>query len=105
MKLTKEQQDILASNDDIKINAVAGSGKTTTMIAYAQSRPSESKILYLAFNKSVKMEAIKKFQSKGLFNVQVETTHSLAYKYVVIKNQYKVKSTDYKTHEIIKILT
>ena len=71
MKLTKEQQDILASNDDIKINAVAGSGKTTTMIAYAQSRPSESKILYLAFNKSVKMEAIKKFQSKGLFNVQV----------------------------------
>ena len=73
MELTKEQWDIISSTGDIKINAVAGSGKTTTIIEYAAARPKESKILYLAFNKSVKLEAIRKFNDKGLYNVKVET--------------------------------
>jgi F-box protein, helicase, 18 len=68
MELTKEQYDIINSTGNIKINAVAGSGKTTTIIEYAQARPKTSKILYLAFNKSVKLEAIKKFADKGLNN-------------------------------------
>ena len=55
MKYTLQQQSILASEGNIKINAVAGSGKTTTMIEYAKTKPPKSKILYLAFNKSVKM--------------------------------------------------
>ncbi len=51
MELTKEQLDIINSTGNIKINAVAGSGKTTTVIEYARTRPKTSKILYLAFNK------------------------------------------------------
>ena len=43
MELTKEQYDIINSKGDIKINAVAGSGKTTTIIEYAKARPKESK--------------------------------------------------------------
>jgi len=39
MELTKEQNDIINSSGNIKINAVAGSGKTTTVIAYAKARP------------------------------------------------------------------
>ena len=59
MELTKEQYNIVHSVGNIKINAVAGSGKTTTVIEYAKARPQNSKILYLAFNRSVKLEAMK----------------------------------------------
>jgi len=104
MELTNEQHDIINSSGNIKINAVAGSGKTTTIIEYAKARPENSRILYLAFNKSVKLEAIRKFDEKGLYNVKVETAHSLAYKHVVFSNNYKVRPQGYKTHEITEIL-
>jgi superfamily I DNA/RNA helicase len=104
MKLTEEQEAIINSEGDIKINAVAGSGKTTTIIEYARTRPTGSRILYLAFNKSVKLEAIKKFQQKSLSNVVVETAHSLAYKNVVFRNGYKVRTLGYKTNEIAELL-
>lgn len=104
MELTKEQLDIVNSTGNIKINAVAGSGKTTTIIEYAKARPLSSKILYLAFNKSVKTEAIKKFAEKEIYNVKVETAHSLAYKHIVFTNHYKVKAQNYKTHEIVALL-
>ena len=57
LSLTPEQEAILQSTGDIRINAVAGSGKTTTIIEYARTRPAGSRIMYLAFNRSVKMEA------------------------------------------------
>jgi F-box protein, helicase, 18 len=104
VQLTPEQQSIINSTGDIKINAVAGSGKTTTVIEYAATRPRYSKILYLAFNKSVKIEAVKKFADKGLTNVKVETAHSLAYKQIVFGNNYKVRAQGYKTNEIADIL-
>jgi superfamily I DNA/RNA helicase len=104
MELTQEQLDIINSTGNIKINAVAGSGKTTTVIEYAKARPKNCKILYLAFNKSVKLEAIKKFAENGLKNVQVETAHSLAYKHIVYRNGFKVRPQGYKTHEIAELL-
>jgi F-box protein 18 (helicase) len=104
MQLTKEQNDIIRSSGNIKINAVAGSGKTTTIIEYAKAKPRSSRILYLAFNKSVRLEAIKKFADKGLNNVTVETAHSLAFKHVVVKNNYKVRGQGYKTYELAELL-
>ncbi|HMI77214.1 MAG TPA: UvrD-helicase domain-containing protein [Ferruginibacter sp.] len=104
MKLTGEQEAIIRSEGNIKINAVAGSGKTTTIIEYAKARPRHAKILYLAFNKSVKDEAIKKFARNGLHNVTVETAHSLAYKGIVFRHQYKVRPLGYKTHELTELL-
>ncbi len=104
MELTQEQRDIIHSTGNIKINAVAGSGKTTTVIEYARTRPSTSKILYLAFNKSVKLEAAKKFADKGLNNVRVETAHSLAFRHIVSKFGYRVRSHGYKTNEIVELL-
>lgn len=105
MKLTAEQAAIIQSEGNIKINAVAGSGKTTTVIEYAKARPAQSRILYLAFNKSVKTEAVKKFAEKGLKNVTVETAHSLAYKNIVFKYQYKVRQHGYKTNEVAALLS
>jgi superfamily I DNA and RNA helicase len=104
LNLTEEQEAIIASSGDIRINAVAGSGKTTTIIQYAASRPKTSKILYLAFNKSVRMEAKKRFQELGLNNVQVETAHSLAYKHIVVQKGYKVCQSSYKTYELAELL-
>lgn len=103
MELTSEQYDIINSTGDIKINAVAGSGKTTTIIEYAKARPKSSRILYIAFNKSVKLEAVKKFAEKGLTNVKIETAHSLAYKHIVLGSNYRVRA-GYKTHEVAELL-
>ncbi len=104
MQLTTEQLAIINSTGNIKINAVAGSGKTTTLIEYALSRPKNSRILYLAFNKSVKMEAIQKFAATNITNVHIETAHSLAYKNIVPKFGYKIKPQGYKANEIAEIL-
>ena len=104
MNLTSEQLAIIGSTGDIKINAVAGSGKTTTIIEYARAQPKTARILYLAFNRSVKIEAEKRFLDKGLLNVKVETAHSLAFKNVVYRNNYKVRPQGYKTHEIAEML-
>lgn len=104
MELTDEQLEIIRSTGDIKIDAVAGSGKTTTIIQYAGSRPGRSKILYLAFNRSVKQEAARKFAERGLANVKVETAHSLAYKAVVFGNGYRVRAQGYRTNEIADML-
>lgn len=104
MKLTSQQKKIVNSTGDIKINAVAGSGKTSTLLEYAKKRPSE-RILYLAFNKSVKLEAIEKFKEAGLSNVQVETAHSLAYKHVVYRRGYQIAKNGYTPHRIAEILS
>ncbi|MNJ89069.1 DNA helicase IV [compost metagenome] len=104
MKLTSEQAEIIHAEGNLKINAVAGSGKTTTVIEYAKTRPPKSKILYLAFNKSVKLDAKKKFQSQDLTNVEVETAHSLAYRYTVMNSSYRVNPQGYKVHELAEIL-
>src|SRR5947209_10140582 len=101
---TSEQNAIFQTTGNIRINAVAGSGKTTTIIQYAHTRPAGSRILYLAFNKSVKLEAIRKFSEAGVKHVTVETAHSLAYKHIVFRDRYVVRSQGYKTHEIAQIL-
>ena len=105
LKLTDEQKAIIASNTDMAVNAVAGSGKTSTMIEYAASRPAGSRILYLAFNKSVKLEAQRKFAERGLTNVTIETAHSLAYRYIMRGGKYELSTQGYKTHQIAEILS
>ena len=104
LTLTQQQKAIINAKGSIKINAVAGSGKTFTIIEYAKAKPRSSKILYLVFNKSVKDDAIGKFAKNGLYNVNVETAHSLAFRYIVRGSNYKLNSIGYKTPEIVDIL-
>ena len=105
MNYTPEQLSIIHSSGNIKINAVAGSGKTSTLIGYAHERRNNGKVLYIAFNKSVKLEAEKKFAELALDHVKVETAHSLAYSYIVRGSHYQLKQNGgYKTHEIVEIL-
>lgn len=103
MQLTTEQEAVIATNHDLVINAVAGSGKTTTLIEYAKTRTANSKILYLAFNKTVKTEAIQKFAAAGVDHVKVETAHSLAFDYIIKHSNYHVEQ-GYKSYEWCDIL-
>jgi superfamily I DNA/RNA helicase len=102
--LTDQQKAILETKGDIKINAVAGSGKTTTVLEYARTRPKGSRILYLAFNKSVRDEARRRFDTEGLSHVDVETAHSLAFRYIMRGSRLELAPFGYKTHEIASIL-
>ena len=77
MNLTNQQKEILESVKkyrNIKINAFAGTGKTTTLKLIANEYR-EKKILYLAFNSAIKNEASSLFPS----NTNIKTTHGLAY--------------------------
>lgn len=103
MNLTQEQTAIIKSKGDIRIIAVAGAGKTTTLAEYAKARP-DKRILYLAFNKTVKLEAEKKFAAMNLSHVRVETAHSLAFYYIVRGSKYTLKGEGYKINEIVDIL-
>lgn len=75
MQLTQEQQAIINCTDDvIVVNAYAGSGKTSTVVAYTHAHPNK-KYLYIAYNKSMADEAKKKVPAW----VECRTLHSLAY--------------------------
>ena len=101
MNLTKQQKAILESVQkykSIKINAFAGTGKTTTL-RLISDRYKEKKILYLAFNSAIKNEASSIFPS----NTYVKTTHGLAFG--AIKKNTNIdlsKITNYRAIDISK---
>ncbi|KAM7366923.1 hypothetical protein PAMP_014858 [Pampus punctatissimus] len=78
IQITHEQQQILShdiqTDHVVKIIAFAGTGKTTTLVKYAEQRP-HLRFLYVAFNKSVAIEAERRFPR----NVHCKTVHSLAF--------------------------
>lgn len=77
MKLTSEQSQIVESDSAyLRVYAFAGAGKTSTCVAYGKARP-RAKILYLAFNKSIQVEAQHKFSTTP--NVKCMTSHGLAF--------------------------
>lgn len=99
--LTQEQKDIIfATEDKIKISALSGSSKSTTLYYYAKERPYK-KILYIVYNKAMKDEADRLYEN--LSNVTVKTQHGLAYNYV--GKFYRNKLTlNYGVIDIIKDL-
>lgn len=78
MNLTDEQKKIINTTPDagrpLVVTAFAGTGKTFTLERYAEAR-SGDRILYVAFNKAIQLEAKRKMPR----NVMSRTTHSLAY--------------------------
>lgn len=84
LRPTPEQEAALKafrSGKDLKLIAVAGSGKTTTLRLMAEAAP-QKRLMYLAFNNSVKTEGKRKMPR----NVQVLTLHGLAYREMVRGN-------------------
>jgi hypothetical protein len=73
--MTDEQRAIVECNRDIvAVSAFAGTGKTSTLRAFAEARPSR-RMLFLAFNRDIVQDARGKMPG----NVKVATGHSLAF--------------------------
>lgn len=91
--LTNEQQEVVEALDRrerIKVFALAGTGKTSTLKAIAELHPNR-KMLYMAFNKAIADEAKGKFPR----NVEVRTVHSLAYAHLGKVYRDRLSRLDY----------
>nr|XP_020760552.1 F-box DNA helicase 1 [Odocoileus virginianus texanus] len=95
IQLTHEQQLILSHKMEplqvVKIMAFAGTGKTSTLVKYAE-KWSQSRFLYVTFNKSIAKQAELVFPS----NVICKTFHSMAYGHIGRKYQLKKKLNLFK---------
>lgn len=68
--------DAFATGKNLVVEAGAGTGKTSTLVLAASEMPSTRRGVYVAFNKSVQVEAKAKFPA----NVLCTTAHGLAYR-------------------------
>ncbi|XP_030626052.1 F-box DNA helicase 1-like [Chanos chanos] len=104
LQMSQEQQHILnhdvQSDHVVKIMAFAGTGKTSTLLRYAQRRP-KLHLLYVAFNKSVAEQARRTFPK----NVHCRTIHSLAHESVGHRYQKAKKlRTRQKAYFVARVL-
>ncbi len=79
---THQQEQALQAfltRNSLKVNALAGSGKTSTLQLMAEHH--KGKGIYLAFNKTIAEEAAKQFPAR----VKARTSHSLAYSAIAKK--------------------
>ena len=95
--LSHEQNNIIKTNPNtnIKIDAVAGSGKTTTVLYMGMANPTKN-ILHITYNNLLKREVRKKASLLCVDNMEIHTYHSLAVKYY--------SPSAYTDEEIKKIL-
>jgi hypothetical protein len=95
--LTDEQRGVVESAaPELAVNAYAGTGKTTTLRAYAAARP-QQRMLYLAFNKVTASEAAASFPP----NVSCRTVHSLAY--TAVGHRYRHKLGPLRASDIVRL--
>src|SRR5207248_1337744 len=81
LKPTAEQQAILdaaATGGTVAISAAAGSGKTSTLRMIAAARP-DARMLYVAFNKAIQLEADGSFPSNVACKTAALANHLLPY--------------------------
>lgn len=101
---SKYQQDIFDfiqhGNGNSVINALAGSGKTSTIVNAVKLIPSTCNALFIAFNKEIAKELEKKLA--GVKNVQVKTLHSLGLLMIRRNLGTNIEIDEYKYRTFIK---
>jgi hypothetical protein len=83
MELNEEQQgviDDISKGNNVYVDAVAGTGKTTTIISLAEELPKQE-MLQITYNKSLKQEVRTKIKERDLKNLAIHTYHSLCFTY------------------------
>ena len=78
-----EQQsiiDCISKGIHTVVDAVAGSGKTTTMIFIGRQNPDKN-ILQITYNKQLKLEVREKINYEKLDNLEIHTYHSLTVRF------------------------
>jgi len=84
---SEEQQkaiDSILVGENVVLDAVAGSGKSTTVLSLARQVPDKTRILQLAYNAILRKEVKAKLKEREIKNVKVHTFHSLAVKYYLL---------------------
>ena len=100
MQATLEQRRIIETEAPlVVVRAVAGAGKTSTLIEFAKYRRTK-RILYLVLTKSVQTEAEHKFLGTL---VKPLTSHALAYRHTGAQYRHKLVK-GIKPYEIEKAL-
>lgn len=109
MKLNNAQQEVIDSiSGNIAVIATAGSGKTTVLTKRIENMVNHninpSSILAVTFSKKAKESISDKLSKLNIFNVNVETFHSLALKIIIHKygNTYKVWTTQWEKEKCIQ---
>lgn len=96
---TDEQYPIITSQARlVRVNAYAGTGKTTTLVGYAEHH-SRERICYIAYNAAVAKEAQARFPS----NVRATTSHALAFRPLGSQYQHK-RANNLRLTDIAKAL-
>ena len=80
------------------IDAVAGAGKTTTLMGCVEHIKNRHDALFCAFNRSIRKEIQRKFQERGI-NVAVKTNHALGLQ--ILRSKLRVKLNDNKYNSFI----
>jgi len=78
--LSKEQQniiDVTGEGNNIVVDAVAGTGKTTTILEISK-KYSCQKVIQITYNKALKNEVREKVKNVNIENLTIHTYHSLA---------------------------
>jgi superfamily I DNA/RNA helicase len=99
---TDEQQaaiDIAMTGESCVIEALAGTGKTSTLRMAAEHMP-ERRFQFIAFNKAIATDAARSFPS----NVVCSTAHSLAFRAVGKNYSHRLGGARMKSHEISRKL-
>jgi hypothetical protein len=80
---SEEQQNIIASiqeGNNVIVDSVAGSGKTTTILFTASTLP-QKRILVITYNSRLKAETRERVRKNKLTNLEVHSYHSLGLQY------------------------
>ena len=77
------------------VSAVAGSGKTTTLINALNLIPNELSVLFLAFNKSIAQELSERVP-QGKTNIEVRTLHAYGYFSLTKSHKSEIDNNKYK---------
>ena len=108
MKFTEEQQQIFhfvreGAGHGI-IDAVAGAGKTTTIMACAKYAKRPSRVLFCAFNNGIAREIRRKFIAREMPEVTVKTIHSLGLQMLMENPDFarRMQLSEYKYANLLK---
>lgn len=97
-----EQRAIIAAHrtgESLVVQAGAGTGKTSTLQFMARSTPAR-KMLYLAYNKAIQVDAATKFPS----NVTCKTSHGQAYGVIGINYRGRLNGPRVPSRQAAQIL-
>jgi DNA helicase II / ATP-dependent DNA helicase PcrA len=108
MEFTEEQKQIFRFVEHGEshgiIDAVAGAGKTTTIIECAKYVSNRQSVLFCAFNNSISKEIARKFSQNGMNDVVVKTIHSLGWQILKVNNNtgHAITLKERKYDELLK---